>query len=60
MTAKKFISENRVVAEMVKAQLHCHGELPVVVLQTVQGKRVESTVVAARYNPNSGNVELTI
>lgn len=47
---------NKVLAVLQKAQLFNRGSLPVKVLVG----NAEHVVVAARFNENSGNVELTI
>jgi hypothetical protein len=53
---KKEFSCNRVLAVLQGAQFQSRGEFPVKV--TVAGK--EYVVSAARFNANSGNVELSV
>lgn len=61
MSAAKFLDANRVLGVLTKAQLMCYGKFPVQVhIQHEDGTKSQHDVLAARFNDNSGNVELTI
>lgn len=61
MTAKAFATCNRVLGVLTKAQLMNRGEFSVqVLIQHKDGTKSQVDVLTARFNDNSGNVELNV
>lgn len=61
MTRRLVATANAVLRALTKAQLMCRGEYPVyVIIQHSNGTKSQKDVLSARFNENSGNVELTV